>query len=163
MTTADMMCADVAFTNNVLAVAYQSRTDDFVGLGIVVYLPPIDLPAVPLGGFKQSRPALPIMGVSEVGTALAGLSAAASPWHDGFHFIDLKLSALTHVSQYLAPDLSDVMRAAPAALPAGARQLTALLVSRCHSAQCVGLLSTEGEVTIYRSGQLHSRSLVQHA
>jgi hypothetical protein len=158
-----MICTDVDLANKVLAVAYQRRADDFVGLGIVVYLPPIDLPAVALGGFKQARPALPIMGVSEIGTALAGLSAAASPWHDGFHFVDLKFSALTHVSQYLAPDLTALMRAAPADLPAGARQLTALLVSRYPSAQCVGLLSTQGEVTIYRSGQLHSRSLVQHA
>jgi hypothetical protein len=135
----------------------------FVGLGIVAYSPPLRLPAVPLGGWMSERPTLPIKGTSAISQCLGVLSSRTSQWHDGFHFIDADSAVLTHVSQYLAPSLDQILKIEPAALPTGARQLTALLISGIESVRCVALLTADKHITIYQEGRLVTREPADHA
>lgn len=143
---------------DLLQAIHARRTHDFVGVGIVLYVAPLDIPAVPLGGWASPRPALPVKGTAEISSALAAVSAHASAWHDGFHFVDVNARALTQVSQFLAPDLERAQRQRPDELPTGARQLSALLVSGYRSVQCVGLLTADEQISIYQRGRLHSRA-----
>lgn len=153
----------IEFASDLLRAIHAHRTDDFVGLGIVLYKPPLDFDAVPLGGWLSARPPLPVVGAKEISEALGELSRRSSIWHDGFHFIESTTPALTHVSQFLAPDLSQIRQSKPSELPTGARQLTAMLISRLPCVGCVALLTTNDQLTIYREGRLHLRTPANHA
>lgn len=153
----------IIFALNLLTATHACRSTDFAGVGIVLYTPPLDLLAVPLGGWASPRPALPEIGSFAVSEALASLSAQSSAWHDGFHFIDYSTQSLTHVSQFLAPSLDDVIRNAPGELPSGARQLSALLASKSRCVLCVGLLTADQHISIYQGGRLLQRAPVDLA
>jgi hypothetical protein len=153
----------ILFALNLLTATHASRSTDFAGVGIVLYTPPLDLLAVPLGGWASPRPALPVIGSFAVSEALARLSAQRSAWHDGFHFVDYDTQALTHVSQFLAPSLDDVIRNTPDDLPSGARQLSALLASKSRCVLCVGLLTADQHISIYQEGCLMQRAPVDLA
>lgn len=148
----------IQMATDMLKATHSSRSGDFVGVGVVLYAPPLDLPAVPLGGWASARPKLPVSGTQAISNALIALSGRGCAWHDGFHFVDASACALTHVSQFLAPDLERAQADAPDELPTGARQLTALLVSGYPSVLCVGLLTVDEQITIYREGRLHART-----
>lgn len=154
---------EIQLASSLLKSTYAHRAQDFVGVGIVLYEPPLDLRAVPLGGWSSVRPQLPVLGAKPISEALQMLSRQSSIWHDGFHFVDSSKPALTHVSQFLAPDLTLVSRTMPAELPTGARQLTALLISSHRCVGCVALLTTDDQLTIYRKGRLHRRTPATHA
>lgn len=119
----------IQMATDLLKDTHARRSNDFVGVGVVLYVPPVDFPAVPLGGWSSARPELPVTGAMEISQALVALSEHGCAWHDGFHFVDAQACALTHVSQFLAPSLSLAQAERPDELPTGARQLTALLVS----------------------------------
>lgn len=155
--------APIDLALKLLTATHSCRSADFSGVGVVLYTPPLDLPAVPLGGWASPRPELPVIGEAAISEALARLSAQGSAWHDGFHFIDSSTHALTHVSQFLAPSLEDVIKNAPGELPTGARQLSALLASRSRCVLCVGLLTADQYITIYQEGRMMHRAPVNLA
>lgn len=133
----------------------EGRPADFCGLGVVFYRHLEALPRLALGDQDHLMPALPVCGLGAIASSLAGISSASSPWHDGFHLVNLSGPALTHVSQYLAPPIA-LRGAADAGLsrPTGARHMTALLVSQLDGVACVGLLTNHVEATVFERGLL---------
>lgn len=131
------------------------RTSDFSGVGVVFYMPPLELPIAPLGRSSTAKPKLPVRGVYEIAKTLASVSDRSSLWHDGFHLVDAQSFALTHIAQFLAPPLKYVPDIASDAQPTGARQMTALLTSRLPCVVSVALLSANGEASFYSGGVLN--------
>jgi hypothetical protein len=162
MATISRTSIGVDFAAGIASIVFAKRSPDFAGLGFVVYDDPIALPSVALGSCF-ARPPLPVRGVQDIGLALARVSAHSSSWHDGFHFVECTSGSLTHVSQFLAPDLEILNGIDDLQIPFGARQLTALLVSKYECTDCVALLSTDGELIIYRNGRIHERGAIRHA
>ncbi|MDI1238180.1 MAG: hypothetical protein PSV26_11915 [Polaromonas sp.] len=132
------------------------RTSGFSGIGVVFYKPPLKLPIAPLGKPSTTKPGLPVQGVSDIAMTLASVSDKASPWHDGFHLVDVQSLALTHIAQFISPPLVHVSDIASDAQPAGARQMTALLTSRIPCVYSVALLSAAGEISFYSEGMLNT-------
>lgn len=128
------------------------RSESFSGIGLVFYYHLEELPTVPLGRWNAMKPDLPIFGVESISRILAKVSDRASPWHDGFHMIDMQSQSLTHLSQFVAPPLNWLAQL-PEDRPSGARQMTALLTSVIPGITYVGVLSMGGEVIVYENGQ----------
>jgi hypothetical protein len=135
----------------------RRRSAAFAGLGVVFYVPPLNLPIASLGSPRNAKPALPIVGARNAAAALADVCDKSSPWHDGFHLIDVQSVALTHIAQFIAPALDPVLEIAADARPKGARQMTALLTSRLKCVHAVALLSTTGVISLYFNGALSVR------
>lgn len=138
------------------------RTPGFSGIGVVFYKPPLNLPIAPLGRTGHAKPSLPIHGAHDIATTLASVSDRASPWHDGFHLVDVQSPALTHISQFIAPPLDRVADIASDVWPTGARQMTALLTSRLACVFSVALLSAAGEINFYSDGALRMSLAANH-
>jgi hypothetical protein len=150
---------DNAQTLQILTKVWQTRPVAFTGLGLVFYLPPANLPSMPLLGDVSAPDVTPVRGLENIASCLASISDYRSPWHDGFHFIDAVEISLTHLAQYLAPPLSalpsDIDR------PSGARHMTALMTSFLISVKSVSVMSTTGEICLYAGGQLSSKFQAQ--
>jgi len=125
---------------------------DFTGLGLVLYTAPLRLPVAALGDQSLFRPALPVRGAEQIAGVLAEISTASSPWHDGFHLLDVHERALTHVCQFLAPPLELVEAPLGRALPVGARHSAAVAGSRLESVACTALLSNSGGALVFHRG-----------
>lgn len=149
--TPGQLCADL-----LLRVRSQ-RTACFSGLGVVFYRNLTALPHVALGVQSTPHPPLPVYGSTAISEVLAGIADLNSPWHDGFHLVDARIAALTHLSQFLSPDLQyagDI----PSARPFGARQMAALLASRANGIVEVGLITPSGEASYFIDGIQHLMS-----
>ncbi|MDT4869313.1 hypothetical protein FQZ97_1043370 [compost metagenome] len=83
------------------------RPSSFTGVGIVFYSALNALPSAALGNPITPKPQLPVSGIDAVSRTLAYVSDSASPWHDGFHMVDIRSQTLTHISQFLAPPLNN--------------------------------------------------------
>lgn len=129
-----------------------NRPCDFVGLGVIVYLTLEGLPVAPLGAIESTRPELPIYGEANLMKALATLATRRSAQHDGFHLINAEKGALTHVAQFVSPPLEAALASRSANWPAGARQMTALLISAMPQVMFSGVVAADGEVQLYENG-----------
>jgi hypothetical protein len=137
------------------------KTDSFTGVGVVFYSELKELPSAALGNDATPKPWLPVSGADAIARTLADVSNSASPWHDGFHMIDIRSQTLTHLSQFLAPPLHSLEHL-PKARPSGARQMTALISSMIEGIDYVGVLSTSGEIVVYQNGQAVARVITKH-
>jgi hypothetical protein len=133
------------------------RSETFSGIGLVFYSDLEELPSVPLGHRNAMKPDLPVFGTEAISRILAKVSDQASPWHDGFHMIDMQSQSLTHISQFLAPPLK-CLEQPPEDLPSGARQMTALLTSLIPGIMYVGVLSMGDEIIVYKNGRVLARA-----
>ncbi|PMV19569.1 hypothetical protein C1X21_17865 [Pseudomonas sp. FW305-3-2-15-A-LB2] len=133
------------------------RSEAFSGVGLVFYYDLEELPSVPLGHRNAMKPDLPIFGAEAISRILAKVSDQASPWHDGFHMIDMRSQSLTHISQFLAPPLKCLAQP-PEDLPSGARQMTALLTSLIPGITYVGVLGMGDEIVVYKNGRVLARA-----
>lgn len=129
------------------------RPKSFSGAGLVFYSHLEGLPSTPLGNRTATTPDLPVFGIEGIARVLASVSDHASPWHDGFHMIDMSSKTLTYLSQYLAPSLRGLSKL-PDGRPHGARQMTALLSSTIPGIAYVGILSTNAEIIVYENGSI---------
>jgi hypothetical protein len=127
-------------------------SESFSGLGLIFYVPPMRLPVVPLGDESLFLPSLPIRGITAIAQTLARISVIGSPWHDGFHLIDVQALAITHLSQFFAPPLEAAASLRASATPIGARQMAAILGSTLPTVDCTALLSKGGEPLMFRKG-----------
>jgi hypothetical protein len=143
-----------------LEEVWRKRPPAFTGLGVVFYASPVALPSVPLRENVALKDGAPVLGMEEISQCLSELSDLHSPWHDGFHFVDVDHFALTHLAQYLAPPLNTEILAACVERPAGARQMTALLTSGISRVQAVAVMSAAGEIRLYADGRLVSKLTV---
>jgi hypothetical protein len=133
------------------------RPESFSGVGLVFYSHLEGLPSTHLGSRTTTAPDLPVFGIEAIARILASVSDHASPWHDGFHMIDMRSKSLTHLSQYLAPPLRGLSKL-QGDRPHGARQMTALLSSTIPGIAYVGVLSTGEETVVYENGNVLARA-----
>lgn len=129
-----------------------NRPDDFVGLGVIVYLTLEGLPVAPLGAMLDTQPELPIYGKEKVMKVLATLATRRSAQHDGFHLIDAVGGELTHLAQYVSPPLGAALVNRSDNWPSGARQMTALLISFMPQVAFSAVVTAYGEVQLYENG-----------
>jgi hypothetical protein len=138
-------------------VASLRDQDNFSGLGVIFYKPPIALPVIPLGSVERFPQRLPIGGIKPMAHLLAEISSITSPWHDGFHLVDSDLFAITHVSQFFSPPVDLVLPRIAALAPIGARQMAAILGSMLASVEYVALLNGRAQLSVFQSGKsLHT-------
>ncbi|MGR3978486.1 hypothetical protein FW754_12610 [Acinetobacter sp. 1207_04] len=126
-----------------------NSNESFSGLGIVYYssldnLPFISLQKMNLSSDLQSKSFIKIM---------QEISKTTSVFHDGFHFFDINSSKITHISQYISPVLLGVNeREVDKITPCGAREMTAFLTSYIKGVYCVGLVSVNKKIKIFKDG-----------
>jgi len=147
-----------AFVIDLLDDVLASRPRTFVGLGIIFYDAPMRLPVAPLGDQSQFRPTLPVRGRDSIAGVLAEITQVESPWHDGFHLVDVGANELTHVSQFFAPPLEFFDPPRKGAAPSGARHLAAMAGSRIDSVSYTAVVSSNGAAMVYRRGGLVCRT-----
>ncbi|MBQ5174784.1 hypothetical protein [Acinetobacter pittii] len=133
----------------------RSSTDDFTGTGIVYYKNLNNLPFISL--HKDNLPE--DFKFTQFNDLILEISKIISNFHDGFHFYNIENSELTHISQYISPlltknDSSKVQDI----LPCGAREMTAFLASMVDGIFCVGLISANKSVKIFKNGLITFQS-----
>jgi hypothetical protein len=156
-----MALQDNHFPTRLLDQVSLLRPDSFTGVGVVFYSELKALPSAALGNSNTPKPCLPVSGADEIARTLADLSDSASPWHDGFHMVDIRSQTLTHLSQFLAPPLNSLSHL-PKDRPSGARQMTALISSMIEGIDYVGVLGASGEIVVYKNGQVIARVTTNH-
>lgn len=139
------------FALGVLRAASVQLPDDFAGLGVIFYVSLEDLPFLGLDVPSVAAVHLPVLGDAAIATALAQVSSVRSDWHDGFHFVDVKREALSHLAQFVSPPLPHVLLSAPVA--AGARHMTAALASRVQGILGCGILNARSELSYFSGGR----------
>lgn len=144
---------DIDFACEILRRVQANVKPTFTGLGLVLYEPPLQLPVASLGDQALFMPSLPVSNAQTISELLSAISHASSPWHDGFHLIDVRLRALTHVSQFLAPPVELLEHPCTGQLPVGARYLAALAGSRIESVACTALLGSRGSLEVFLAGK----------
>lgn len=144
---------EIQFAIELMKAIRRERTEAFSGLGVVFYVSPANLPIAALGRDFSTRPKLPVSDMQEIVHVLSTVADRNSPWHDGFHLVDMTRSALTHLSQFVSPPLDGVNHIPADARPTGARQMTAQLTSQLPGVGCVALLSVCGDISIYQQGK----------
>lgn len=125
---------------------------DFSGVGIIFYNDIINLKMISLGGESKYPFDLPICDYKKVLDSLATISQFSSEWHDGFHLYDLGSNCLTHISQYISPDV-DLFINNNALKPLGARKMSGIIASLTIGISYVGLL-TKNQLSIYKNGKI---------
>lgn len=128
---------------------HTKNNKDFMGTGIIFYTDLSNLPFISLN--KNTDEA--ILENENFIELIYRLSLKQSPYHDGFHFFNMNLMTLTHISQYLAPiiEIKDT-RTLDAIRPCGAREMTAYLASLRKGVVGVGLVSHMDGIKVYRNG-----------
>ncbi len=130
--------------------AWSAAPADFSGLGIVLYRRGHALPHAALR--EAAPPELEgALGADQIATALSALASVCSPWHDGFHFVDVFDVRLTHVAQYISPPIPP--RMGLCSFMGGARHMSAALASRIDGVVMVGVLTSKGEISMYVEGE----------
>lgn len=138
------------FALEVLRAAGAQLPADFTGLGVIFYSRLDALPFIGLEVDSDNGIGLPVTGLAAVAMTLANVSGLGSSWHDGFHLVDAKSEALTHLSQFVSPPLPS----SPTMVPkvSGARHMTAALASRVQGVLGVGILTNRSEISYFYSG-----------
>ncbi|QXH48129.1 diadenylate cyclase [Pseudomonas xanthosomatis] len=156
-----MTCKTSEFPLTLLKLISATKKKQFSGVGIVFYNDLQLLPMTALGSTATPKPHLPISQIDTIARTLTILSDLQSPWHDGFHLINSDSQALTHISQFLAPPL-DHLPDNKYSRPSGARLMTAMLSSMVTGIDCIGVLNTSGEITIYQNGRVSIKVASPH-
>jgi hypothetical protein len=133
----------------VLGLVQADLPTRFSGLGVIFYIPPLDLPVAPLVPTKQ-LPRLSTGNPEETATLLRALSDSATPTHDGFHLVDATSFAITHVCQFFAPPIPRTIPKSMPQHPVGARFMAALLGSLLPSVVMTAVFGREGAITFER-------------
>ncbi|CAN0588056.1 unnamed protein product [Ectocarpus sp. 12 AP-2014] len=127
----------------------NNRCSDFSGTGVVFYSNLAKLPHLQLAtGCKQ--PNVTQLGDYDIASALASVSTICSPFHDGFHFIDIRSWQMTHLSQFISPPIPH--DAEQRFHGTGARLMSAMLASLIPGITCAGLVSQGGQIHLFCGG-----------
>ncbi|WP_110975949.1 hypothetical protein [Acinetobacter sp. WCHAc060042] len=134
--------------HNSLIEICQNSKEDFSGLGIICYEELSHLPYISLHQ-EQSFTDLDLTNINET---LLKISTYSSAYHDGFHFYDINSKKLTHISQFISPLLNSVEHMnIENVIPCGAREMTAYLTSSIQGIFCVGLISANRSIKIFKN------------
>ncbi len=137
--------------HNSLIEICQNCNDDFSGLGIVYYENLIHLPYISL----HKEELLLDIESKNFNETLIKISRYSSAYHDGFHFINVESKKITHISQYISPSLESVANInMNHIIPCGAREMTAFLTSNIEGVFCVGLISANKTIKIFKDGSI---------
>jgi hypothetical protein len=126
-----------------------NRRNDFSGTGIIFYEDLVNLPHLQLSVVEDDSKITPIDS-SDIATKLGSISTIHGPYHDGFHFIDIDDWQISHLSQYISPPIPQ--NAEKQFHGTGARLMSAMLASILPGIICVGLVSQEGSIHLFCSG-----------
>lgn len=113
----------------------------------------MNLPACALGDQGLFEFTLPANGSENIANILSRISQIDSNWHDGFHLIEVDEFKLTHVCQFLSPPLEFLSPPSLGDLPIGARQKSAMAISKLSSVACAALINSKGEVQVFMGGE----------
>jgi hypothetical protein len=123
----------------------------FTGIGVIFYDDLSGLPHLQLCGGPLHVPPSEMF-TGDLANALQCLAQQASPWHDGFHFVKASDFRLTHIAQFISPpipvDLVEVVTGK------GARFMSAFLSSLIPGIACVGMVSHDGQASLFEHGVL---------
>ncbi len=129
-----------------------SRANDFSGVGLILYYPPAAvLPVLPLAGDNAPVP-LPTANLNGSIELLLSTSRFSSLFHDGFHLVDATTLNITHVSQYFAPPIPELLPPIIVGHPIGARFMSAWLGSLLPTVQMTAILSNFNSGLFFRRG-----------
>ena len=120
----------------------------FSGLGLVMYKKIDNLPISQLKKIDQDIQ-LPIKFYESVIDFLIKVSNSNNKYHDGFHLLNENLE-LTHISQYLAPDIVK----AKVDEEFGSRYRTAIYTSHMPDVVACGVLSKNYPPTVFVNGTI---------
>lgn len=127
----------------------SNSSTEFSGLGVIFYRSLNNLPYLTLHENKLSSD----LCFSDLIKTLLLISEYSSPYHDGFHFIDIQTMEITHISQYISPSLELIHDLnLEAIIPCGAREMTAFLASKINGILYVGLISSDKIIKILKHG-----------
>lgn len=136
---------------NSLTEICQNCKDDFSGLGIVCYEDLSHLPYISLHK-DQSFTDFDLTNINET---LLKIATYSSAYHDGFHFYDIHSKKITHISQYISPLLDSLAHAnVDKVIPCGAREMTAYLTSSIQGIFCVGLISANKTIKVFKNNSI---------
>ena len=143
MTKASIKVANIKF-EQLLKDIYKGSTDDFSGIGLILYKDKAKIPTFPL---SIENPNLPKENLVE---ALINISKLSSKFHDGFHLISSDFK-LTDISQYFSPpivgevfvDRSKVF---------GGRYMAALFGSLIEGVELTGIATATNGIVIFQKG-----------
>ena len=128
---------------------HAKNNEDFMGTGIIFYT---DLSNIPFISLNKNTDEAILVNENFI-ELIYRLSLKQSPYHDGFHFFNINLMTLTHISQYLAPVIEVNDNSALNSIrPCGAREMTAYLTSLTKGVVSVGLVSHMDGIKVYQNG-----------
>jgi hypothetical protein len=142
----------------VLTDVAANRPSGFAGLGLVLYLPPVDLPVAPLMG-RMVGPPLPCAELAAATALLSELSDVGNPLHDGFHLVNAKTLEITHLCQFFAPPIPEQP---PESIPShavGSRFMAALFGSMLPSVAMTAIIGDREGALLMIRGSIRRLSL----
>ena len=143
------------YVNGLLTEVKKRVNSDFSGLGLIFYSGAAEiLPMHAMGDETMFRPQLPIKRTELIAETLSEISCLASPWHDGFHLIEICRFELTHVCQFVLPPALCIDRPSTGAIPLGARAIAAMAMSKLPSVFCSVQLRSNLTQRIFQDGRL---------
>lgn len=135
-------------SDSLIEICHNS-SKEFTGLGIIFYKSLNNLPYLTL--HEKKLPSDLCFG--DLIKTLLTISEYSSPYHDGFHFIDIKTMEITHISQYISPPVELINDPnLEVIIPCGAREMTAFLTSKIKGIIYVGLISSDKIIKIFKNG-----------
>lgn len=133
-----------------LRLSSKARTGRFTGFGLIFYNDLAMLPYLPLATGVDSSTAIETFEGLDLLSVLELTCQTDSPYHDGFHFVDIETMAVTHISQFISPPIPQT--SLDRFKGTGARQMSAVLASIIPGVLCVGLASQKGDVQLFMDG-----------
>ena len=122
-------------------------SDEFCGVGVILYYDLSGLPILPL------CPEISLPRATALKEQIVYVSLASNPCHDGFHLLSTSWK-LTHTNQYFAPPLISVpAKELHGNVSRGARYISALLGSKLENVCCIGILSDSDGLVIFKNGK----------
>lgn len=129
--------------------------EDFSGLGLILYHSPLSLPVLPLTR-TESRLQLPTRNLQQSIKLLREVCQLKSAFHDGFHLVNASSLGITHVSQFFAPPIPEIVPKLISANPIGARFMSAWLGSLLPSVCVTAILSKVEGGIVFSQGEMRS-------
>lgn len=130
---------------NILKMTMEAAGSGFSGIGLIVCDNPQGLPIYPLRSRQNPHAHEDTVGY------LAGISQAASDYHDGFHILSEGME-VTRIAQYFSPPISQKALVTQSK-PFGGRYLAALFGSCLPGVKLTGIATRGFGVAIFSEGR----------
>lgn len=145
---------------NMLKDLAADDENDFSGAGFVLYEDLLTLSQYHCNLINDGH-TVPLLklGTQRMLDYLFKISKYIHPYHDGFHFINVR-GYLTHVAQFLSPP---VHKDLPIVLGHGARTFCSQCASKIPGVLMIGTVSTNRCIYLFEDGQLINQSKLGEA